>query len=361
VRTSELTQENERLQIELRERVEELDREREFLRTVVDSTSTLFAVVDPQGDIVRYNDALAALSGRVDDQNTQGRPFWKIFVRADDAAAVAETLLTVDGVERQHRFRRRRGDSAIVSWSSVGLVDAAGRPCVLFSGTDVTVREEQAAALHASRARIVQAADEARRQLERNLHDGAQQRLVGLALALRLARRSALEGDGAQVAEQLADVEAQLVEALTELRELARGIHPAVLTQRGLPLALEALVARSPVPAVVAALPDGRLSPPVEAALYYVVSEGLANVAKYADATSATVSIFHEEGHVVAEIADDGVGGADPAAGSGLSGLADRVEALDGSLSVVSPVGGGTVLQARVPTGISGRRGARGR
>jgi signal transduction histidine kinase len=202
--------------------------------------------------------------------------------------------------------------------------------------------------LRASRARLVQAGDEARRRLERNLHDGAQQRLVALALALRLAKRK-VKDDPAAAEELVAAAESDAASALDELRELARGLHPAILTDRGLGPALEALAARSPCPVEVAAVPSERLPTEVETAAYYVVSESLANVAKYSGADAARVSVTRRDGVAVVEISDEGVGGADIASGSGLRGLADRVEALDGRLEIESPVGRGTRVVAEIP------------
>jgi signal transduction histidine kinase len=205
--------------------------------------------------------------------------------------------------------------------------------------------------LRQSRTRIVEATDAERRRLERDLHDGAQQRLVSLSLALRLARtRLARDADSA-AAEGLDDAAAELKTAIVELRELARGIHPAILTEAGLGPALDTLAERSSVAASVLARPDRRLSPAVEATAYFVVSEALANVAKYASATRATVTAECPGDSLRVEVADDGVGGADPAGGSGLRGLADRVAALGGSLSVVSPMGGGTRVVAEIPLG----------
>jgi len=202
--------------------------------------------------------------------------------------------------------------------------------------------------LRASRARIVQASDTARRRLERDLHDGAQQRLVALALDLKLARGK-LDSDPAAAANLLDASIEDLAEATRELRELARGIHPALLTDRGLGPALEAIASRAPIPVEVAPVPDMRLPGPVESAAYFVVAEALTNVSKYSDATHAEVTVTRANGRVVVEVRDDGVGGADPGAGSGLSGLADRVAALDGSLAVESPRGRGTVVRAEVP------------
>jgi signal transduction histidine kinase len=201
--------------------------------------------------------------------------------------------------------------------------------------------------LRASRARLVEAGDAARRKLERDLHDGAQSRLVALALTLRAARRRA--GDDEELARLLDQAQDELKTSLAELRELARGIHPAVLTERGLEAAVQTLVARAPVPVTVDAEGTGRLPAPVESAAYFVVSEGLANVAKYANASHASVAVRCVSDRVTVEVADDGVGGADTANGSGLRGLADRVAALDGTLTLESPAGRGTHLRAEIP------------
>jgi signal transduction histidine kinase len=205
--------------------------------------------------------------------------------------------------------------------------------------------------LRASRARIVEAADAERRRLERDLHDGAQSRLVALALLLRSARKRA-EGD-ATLAATLDRAQEELRTSLAELRELARGIHPAVLSDRGLEPALHAVVDRVPVPVSLEVDTAERLPEPVETAAYFVVSEALANVAKYARASEAKVAVRRVNGHVTVDVVDDGVGGADASGGSGLRGLADRVAALDGTLSLESPAGHGTRLHAEIPLGNS--------
>jgi signal transduction histidine kinase len=203
--------------------------------------------------------------------------------------------------------------------------------------------------LRGSRARIVEAGDSERRRLERNLHDGAQQRLVAVALQLQLLR-SRIRRDP-ETAEELATAATdELTQSLEELRELARGLHPAVL-EHGLDNALRTLATRSPVPTTVTYDAPDRLPDPVELAAYFVASEALTNVAKYAHANVASVSVWNAAGRVVIEIADDGVGGADDAKGSGLRGLADRVEALDGTLLVASPAGSGTTVRAELPCG----------
>jgi signal transduction histidine kinase len=202
--------------------------------------------------------------------------------------------------------------------------------------------------LRASRARIVEAGDAERRRLERDLHDGAQSRLVALKLLLSSARARAADDELKGLLNQAVD---ELDTSLSELRELARGIHPAVLTDRGLEPALQALATRAPVPVTVEADNEDRLPGPVESAAYFVVSEALANVAKYAEATHASVAVRRENGRVTVDVTDDGIGGADAGRGSGLRGLADRIAALDGTLSLESPVGGGTHLHAEIPCG----------
>jgi signal transduction histidine kinase len=201
--------------------------------------------------------------------------------------------------------------------------------------------------LQAASARLVAAGDAARRKIERDLHDGAQQRLVSLSVTLNLARKHA--EPGSKTAELLDSAMTELTAGLAELRELARGIHPAVLTERGLEPALQSLAARAPLPVTISGAIEGRYAPAVEAAVYFVVMEALTNVAKYASASAADVTVEQVDGHVLIDVHDDGIGGADPAAGSGLAGLADRVAALGGRLVVESPPGGGTVVRAQVP------------
>jgi signal transduction histidine kinase len=197
--------------------------------------------------------------------------------------------------------------------------------------------------LRASRERLVAAGDAERRRLERNLHDGAQQRLVSVALQLRM-----LQNRHPALAEELKLAGDELSQSLEELRELARGLHPAVLNH-GLKAALNSLVAHASVPTTVSFESPERLPEPVELAAYFVACEALANVTKYAQATEASVRVSRRDGGVVIEIADDGVGGADETAGTGLQGLADRVAALDGTLRILSPPGGGTLVTAELP------------
>jgi len=249
---------------------------------------------------------------------------------------------------------RRDGSRVEVAISAAPIRDSAGVVSAHMAVfTDISERKRHEEELRASRARIVAAGDDARRKLERNLHDGAQQRLVALSVSLRLAE-SRLAEDPARAAGMLAAARGELTHALEDLRELARGIHPAILTDRGLEPAIEALVARTPVP-VELEVSSESLPAAVEAASYYVVAEALTNVVKYAGATAARVRIARNDGCVVIEVSDDGAGGADPAQGSGLRGLSDRVAALDGTLSVASPDGGGTAVRAEIPVpGTSG-------
>ena len=200
--------------------------------------------------------------------------------------------------------------------------------------------------VRASRTRIVAAGDAERRRIERNLHDGAQQRLLGIRLGLQLARGRTGE---AELAALLDEVDAEAEGALEELRALARGVHPAVLTEAGLAPALQALVRRCPVAVEITAVPDGRLPEPVETAAYFITSEALANTVKHAGASHARVAVRRSNGHAVIEVADDGCGGARLDAGSGLRGLRDRVEALDGTLELDSDAGAGTRLRAEIP------------
>jgi PAS domain S-box-containing protein len=204
--------------------------------------------------------------------------------------------------------------------------------------------------LAASRLRIVEASDTERRRLERNLHDGAQQRLVALSLGLRLVQGK-LRARPEEADELLTSLSEELAAAIVELRELAQGIHPAVLTERGLGAALEVLAARAPLPVSVDVDLPERLPEHVETAAYYAVSEALANVVKHASATSAGVRVERVDGRVAVEVSDDGAGGADASRGTGLSGLRDRVETLDGVLRIDSPPGGGTLLRAELPVG----------
>jgi signal transduction histidine kinase len=203
--------------------------------------------------------------------------------------------------------------------------------------------------LRGSRARIVEAAQNERQLLERNLHDGAQQRLIALSLDLSILK-GRMDGDS-EARAGIDQARRQIAASLAELREISSGLHPAVVSGHGLPVALEQLAARAPVPVELAIDVEGRLPEPLEVAAYYVVSESLVNIAKHAQANAARVVIVKEQGELVLEIVDDGIGGADSERGTGLRGLADRVESLDGRLRVWTPRGGGTRVRAEIPCG----------
>ena len=209
--------------------------------------------------------------------------------------------------------------------------------------------EAQLQEVRASRARIVEAGDLERRRVERDLHDGAQQRLISLSLELRVARSKLGVGGDPDVRRSLDRAAEEAQAALVELRDLALGIHPLILTESGLGEAVESLADRTSVDVSVDVGPE-RYSPAVEGAAYFVISEALANVTKYAKATKATVRVRGLADRMTIEVSDDGIGGADPHAGSGLRGLADRLAALDGTITVGSPVGGGTTISAQIPT-----------
>jgi len=202
--------------------------------------------------------------------------------------------------------------------------------------------------LRGSRSRVIEAGQKERQRLERNLHDGAQQRLIALSLELSLLEQE-LAAEDDSTGKRLAYARQEIAMSLGELREVARGLHPAVVSGHGLAVALEQLAARAPVPVRLKVAVDERLPEPIEVAAFYLVSESLVNVAKHANASSATVEVSRIDGVVVVEVTDDGVGGADSERGSGLRGLADRVEALGGRLRVWSPNGGGTRVRAEIP------------
>jgi PAS domain S-box-containing protein len=283
--------------------------------------------------------------------------------RAEAEDLFARVLAGESVNDRETVRLRKDGTLVAVSIAAAPVRDASGRVLGnMVAYTDITERKAQEAEVHrlndelharveelaASRARIVTAGDVERRRLERNLHDGAQQRLVAISFSLRLALAK-LDSDPAGARAVLVDAGDELALALEELRELARGLHPAILTDRGLRAAVEMLAARAPIPVEIAEILDERLPEPVEAAAYYLIAEALTNVTKYAHASTARARVAAADGTVVVEVLDDGVGGADPTAGSGLRGLADRVEALGGSLEVISPPGAGTAVRAEIP------------
>jgi PAS domain S-box-containing protein len=233
-------------------------------------------------------------------------------------------------------------------WLDGALFDITERRAAEAALLAHKVEAARTAELRASRQRILEAADAARRKIERDLHDGAQQRLVSLVLDVQVAKRR-LAKDPSDVVGFLDRLGTELKEASNELRELARGIHPSVLTERGLVAAIGALATRAPLPVEVVDPPEERFPPAVEAAAYFTVAEALTNVAKYAQASHAVVRVACEGSDLVVEVLDDGVGGAELGKGSGLSGLADRIGASDGTLTVSSPPGEGTTIRAVLP------------
>jgi signal transduction histidine kinase len=271
-------------------------------------------------------------------------------------AALMRSLGIRSGAAGPIMIRGRVWGAVAAVWSNpadmpVGAEDrvAAFAELVAYAIENAEARDE----LAASRARLVKAADDARRRIERDLHDGAQQRLVAAAIELTmLANQLDRDPDAARAA--LDRAREQLDGGLGELRDLARGIHPSVLTDRGLAVALEALAKRSPVPVELSVAVEDRLDAEIEAAAYYLVSEALTNAAKHARAETVTVEVAVHGDTVVISVADDGVGGAETGRGSGLGGLTDRVEAVGGRLEIASPVGEGTRIGARLPTHVLG-------
>jgi PAS domain S-box-containing protein len=338
---------------ELAARVSELERERELLNAIANHAPSLLCLVGADGR-VRPAAANIAFERRLGYE--PGEPgddlFWQKYVPAEDADAARETIERAirgePAEERDGRWLTSDGEVVDVSWSCTELPMIESGPVYLICGTDITERKRHEAEVRISRSRIVAAGDDARRRLERNLHDGAQARLVALLLTLRAARARAA-GDREQ--ERLLDgLIEELNAALQELRELARGIHPVLLSKRGLPAAIRQIAERAPLPVTLDVTAE-RFPEHLEATAYYLVAEALTNVAKYAGASSASVRVAASDGCLSVEVRDDGAGGADPAEGSGLRGLADRLAALDGTFEVESAKGAGTAVRACIPLG----------
>jgi PAS domain S-box-containing protein len=325
------------------------ERRRAILEAALDSVIT----IDERGRVVEFNPAAERTFG-YRRAETIGREMAELIIppalRARHRKGFTRLLQTGEGrlVDRRVELTGMRADGAEFPIElTVTRIDIPGPP--MFTGylRDISERKRAEAELRASRARIVDAADDARRRLERDLHDGAQARLVNLGLALRLAKtRLADPREAGVLLDEAID---ELIATTDELREFARGIHPVVLSEGGLAPALRALAARSPVPAELGELPSRRLPRRVEATVYFLVAEALTNVARYSDAGRVEIHLEASPGRVRVEVRDDGRGGADPALGSGLRGLADRVAAVDGSLEVVSPAGVGTTVCAEIP------------
>jgi PAS domain S-box-containing protein len=335
---------------ELHARIAELERNRELLNAIANNTPSLLCLVDADGRVRdgATNIAFERALGYAPDE-TGGVLFWERYVPPEDAervrAAIDDVVAGAPTTERDGRWVTRDGAVIHVAWTCTALPEIESGRLFLLSATDISERTRQSEELRRSRARLVAAGDEARKRLERNLHDGAQQHLVALLLQLKTLRKQTNDDRTIEAMGRAID---ELEQALDELIELARGIHPAALTVRGLGFAAAELARRAPLPVTVDA-PTARFDEAVEAAAYYVISEALANVVKYAKATQASVRISADGGTLTVAVSDDGVGGADAAGGSGLSGLADRVAALEGRLVVESPAGAGTRVVATIP------------
>ena len=298
----------------------------------------------------------SALSNALGDP-TLTVAYWSPIDDAYVGLAGDPMVMPVEGSGRAVTRLERDGSPIAAIVHDPALLDDPGLVASVASAMRLAVENErlqseverQLGEVRASRARIVEAGDAERKRLERDLHDGAQQRLVSLTLALRVVRTQL--GDDADPAVRLgleqASEDARL--ALAELRELARGIHPAILTEAGLGAAVESLADRSTMPVNVEGATGERFAPVVERTAYFVVSEALANVDKHARGTRASVRLRRDDGFLTVEVRDDGVGGADVTLGSGLRGLADRLAAVDGTLAIESPQGGGTRLLATIP------------
>jgi PAS domain S-box-containing protein len=320
-----------------------------------DLSPDLLCITAPD-HLVRVNPAFSQALGYSDD-DLASRPYLDL-VDPEDRNTAREILARLPGSDEPARFENRLicsdGSRRWVEWNVVwhrDLYYAAGR--------DITERRRRQdelnraaattqAELIASRTRLVAAADEARRRLERDLHDRAQQQLVSLVLHLRLAEDS-LAPELADQKRQLAQILSGLTAVSDDLREISRGIHPAILSKGGLGVALKTLARRSTVPVNLDVAIGRRFADPVEVATYYVVAEALTNAAKHAKASEVTVGARHDDDALYLSIRDDGVGGADFRTGSGLIGLRDRIEALGGQLQIESPPGQGTSLHITIP------------
>ena len=345
--------------------ISESKQQEERLQALIDASPLALVEFGPDTRIRLWNPAAERIFGwsREEILGRGGLPMAPPSKRAEGEELFARVHAGESLNDYETVRQRKDGTLVDVSIAAAPIRDGSGQVLGnMVAYSDITERKAQEAEVHrlnaelharleelaASRARIVTAGDLERQRLERNLHDGAQQRLVTLSLSLRLVL-AMLDSDPAAVPAALADACDELSLAHNELRELARGLHPAVLSNRGLRPAVEVLTGRTPIPVEITEIPDERLPEPVEAAAYYLIAEALTNVTKYARASKVRVRVAAIDASVVIEVSDDGVGGADPATGSGLRGLADRVEALGGALDVVSLAGAGTSLRAEIP------------
>jgi PAS domain S-box-containing protein len=337
-------------QVVERRRVEAAVRASESrLRAMLEAALDAVVTMDDQGRVIGWNRAAEAIFGYAASE-TIGHDMAELIVapalreahrrgltryRETDAAVALDRRLELTGM-------RRDGTEFPVELT-ITRIQVPGPPTFTGYIRDITERTGADRELRASRARLVEVADAERIRIQRNLHDGAQQRLT--AVLLNLGRIRATSAVGGALLDAAIE---ELAVGLEEIRELASGLHPSMLTERGLVAALEALALKAPIPVELESLPSRPLPEPVEAAAYYVVAEALANVHKHAGASRVVVHAAEDDQDFVMAVDDDGVGGADEA-GSGLRGLADRVEALGGRLTIESPPGGGTRLRAQMP------------
>jgi PAS domain S-box-containing protein len=321
------------------------------LRAMLEAALDAVVTMDSGGRVIGWNQAAAAVFGYHANEAI-GRDMADLIVPPRLRQQHRQGLARFLEGGRPHILDRRleltgirRDGTEFPVELTITKIGLPGPPTFTGYLRDITERVRAEQALRESRARLVEIADAERKRIQRNLHDGAQQRLTAVLLTLGRIR------DDPQERKPLLDLAIdELAGGLQEIRELAGGLHPSILSERGLAAALQALALGAPVPVKLQALPDGPLPEPVEAAAYFVVAEALANVQKHAGASSIVVRAVNESGSLFVEVVDDGVGGADDE-GSGLRGLADRVEALGGRLSLESPPGGGTSLVAEIPLG----------
>jgi PAS domain S-box-containing protein len=338
-----------------RRRAEQAVRDSEQLkRAMLEAALDAVVTIDEQSRIVDFNTAAERIFGCTRKQ-VLGRDMAEAIIppwlRERHRRGLARYVQTGEGKVLDRRVEivgMRAGGLEFPVELTITRIDMPGPPRFTGFLRDITDRRRAEAELKASRARIVEAADVERRRIERNLHDGAQQRLVWVGYGLRTARE-ALDRDPAAAVEALDDAIAGLAQAGEELRELARGIHPAVLSEGGLEPALTILAERCATPVELDVTSDERFPAVVETAAYFLVAEALTNAARYADASQVRLRAQRVGGALVVVVADDGRGGADVDSGSGLRGLADRVSALGGTFAVESPPGHGTIVRASIP------------